>query len=45
MLFKEIPSNSNNLNLDVSQLEPGVYYIKLQSNTSVYTKQVQIIRW
>jgi len=44
VLFKEIPSNSNNLNLDVSQLEPGVYYIKLQSNTSVYTKQVQIIR-
>ena len=44
LVSKCLDVNSNKLNLDISQINSGIYYIKIESESGVYTKQVQIIR-
>lgn len=44
LISKFLDVNFNELNLDISQINSGIYYIKIESESGVYTKQVQIIR-
>ena len=44
LLSTVVDQNSNNINLDVSGLNSGIYFVKLQSKNNLYTKKVQIIK-
>ena len=44
LLTNVVNQNSNNINLDVSELNPGIYFLKVQSENNLYTKKVQIIK-
>jgi hypothetical protein len=44
LLSTVLDQNSNNINLDVSGLNSGIYFVKLQSKNNLYTKKVQIIK-
>jgi len=44
LLSKSINQKSNNVSLDVSEFNSGIYFIKVHSKNNLYTKKVQIIR-
>ena len=44
LLLKEISANQHEINLDVSGLESGLYFVKVTTAKSVATKKILIIR-
>jgi hypothetical protein len=44
LLSTVVNQNSNNVSLDVSELNSGIYFVKVQSENNLYTKKVQIIK-
>ena len=44
LLSTVIHQNSDNVSLDVSEFNSGIYFVKIQSKNNLYTKKVQIIR-
>ena len=44
LLSTVVNQNSNNVSLDVSGLNSGIYFVKVQSKDNLYTKKVQIIK-
>jgi hypothetical protein len=44
LLATVVNQNFDNISLDVSELNAGIYFIKIQSKNNLYTKKVQIIR-
>ena len=44
LLSTVVNQNSNSINLDVSELNSGIYFVKVQSKNNLYTKKVQIIK-
>ena len=44
LLSTVLNKNSDNINLDVSKFNSGIYIIKIHSKNNLYTKKVQIIK-
>jgi len=44
LLSTVVNQNSDNVSLDVSELNSGIYFIKIQSKNDLHTKKVQIIK-
>ena len=44
LLSRVIDLNMDHISLDVSGLYSGIYFVKIQSNNNLFTKQIQIIR-
>ena len=44
LLSTVVNQDSNNIRLDVSEFNSGIYFVKMQSKNNLYTKKVQIIR-
>ena len=44
LLSLNINADSDNISLDVSQFSTGIYFLQIESESSLYTKQIQILR-
>ncbi len=44
LLSTVVNQDSNNASLDVSELNSGIYFVKVQSKNNLHTKKVQIIK-
>ena len=44
LLSTVVNQNSDNVSLDVSELNSGIYFVKVQSKNNLHTKKVQIIK-
>ena len=44
LLSTIINQNLNNIRLDVSEFNSGIYFVKIQSKNNLYTKKIQIIK-
>ena len=44
LLSLNIDADSDNISLDVSQFSTGIYFLQIESESSLYSKQIQIVR-
>ncbi len=44
LLSTVVNQNSDNVSLDVSELNSGIYFVKVQSKNNLHTKKIQIIK-
>ena len=44
LLSTVVNQNSDNVRLDVSELNSGIYFVKVQSKNNLHTKKIQIIK-